>query len=55
MPPHLLGQLKLGGTMVIPAGIESAQQLLLVTKDDEGRIKTREMMPVRFSQLVTSH
>ncbi len=55
MPPHLLGQLKPGGTMVIPAGIESAQQLLLVTKDAEGRIKTREMMPVRFSQLVTSH
>ena len=55
MPPHLLGQLKPGGTMVIPAGIESAQQLLLVTKNAEGRIKTREMMAVRFSQLVTSH
>ena len=34
---------------------ESAQQLLLVTRDAEGRIKTREMMAVRFSQLVTSH
>ncbi len=55
MPPHLLGQLKPRGTMVIPAGIESAQQLLLVTKDDGGRIKTREIMPVRFAQLVTSH
>ena len=55
MPPHLLGQLKSGGTMVIPAGFESSQQLLHVTKDAAGRIKTREVMPVRFSQLVTSH
>ena len=55
MPPHLLGQLKPGGVMVIPAGIESAQQLLHVTKNAAGRIKTREIMPVRFSQLITSH
>ena len=55
MPPPLLSQLKPGGTMVIPAGIESAQQLLLVTKDAEGRIETREIMQVRFAQLVTSH
>ena len=41
--------------MVIPAGFESSQQLLHVTKDAAGRIKTREVMPVRFSQLVTSH
>ena len=34
---------------------ESAQQLLLVTRDAEGRIKTPELMALRFSLLVTSH
>jgi protein-L-isoaspartate(D-aspartate) O-methyltransferase len=55
MPPNLLGQLKPGGTMVIPAGIESDRQLLRVTKGAEEHIKAREIMPVRFAPFVTSH
>jgi protein-L-isoaspartate(D-aspartate) O-methyltransferase len=37
--------------MVIPAGLPDAQQLLLVNKDGNGRVTTKEILPVRFSQL----
>jgi len=53
--PTLLSQLKPGGRMVIPAGIEDAQQLMLVEKDADGRLHTREIMPVRFSALEVPH
>ncbi len=52
IPPPLLQQLKPGGKMVIPAGIEDSQQLMAVSKDTEGRLKTREVLPVRFSTLI---
>lgn len=55
IPPSLLTQLKAGGRMVIPAGIEDAQQLMLVEKDAAGRTRTKELIPVRFSQLVVSN
>ena len=55
MPPMLLQQLKPGGKMVIPTGLESAQQLLVVDKDENGRVATREVIPVRFSPLILSH
>ncbi len=51
IPPPLLQQLKPGGKMVIPAGLPESQQLLLVEKDDSGRTRTKEILPVRFSQL----
>jgi protein-L-isoaspartate(D-aspartate) O-methyltransferase len=51
IPPPLLHQLKTGGKMVIPAGLPDAQQLILVEKRDNGRIATKEILPVRFSQL----
>jgi len=51
IPPPLLGQLKPRGRMVVPAGIPDAQQLLLVERDGDGRIRTKEILPVRFSQL----
>ena len=54
IPPPLLDQLKPGGRMVIPAGLEEAQQLMLVQKDENGRLATEEILPVRFSQLATS-
>ena len=54
IPPALLQQLKPGGRMVIPAGLEDDQRLLLVTKDEGGRIETEEILPVRFSQLVSA-
>jgi protein-L-isoaspartate(D-aspartate) O-methyltransferase len=49
VPPPLLLQLKPGGRMVIPAGIADAQQLMLVTRDGNGRTSIREVLPVRFS------
>lgn len=49
VPPPLLGQLKAGGRMVIPAGITDAQQLMLVVKDAKGKVNMREILPVRFS------
>jgi len=51
IPPALLAQLKPGGRMAIPAGLPDAQQLLLVVKDDDGMVTTKEILPVRFSQL----
>lgn len=51
IPPALIMQLKAGGRMVIPAGLADSQQLLLVTKDEHGKIATREVLPVRFSEL----
>jgi protein-L-isoaspartate(D-aspartate) O-methyltransferase len=51
IPPPLIAQLKPGGRMVIPTGLPDAQQLMLVEKDNHGRIATTEILPVRFSQL----
>ena len=51
IPPFLLQQLKPNGKMVIPSGIPDQQQLLLVEKNDQGRISTREILAVRFSEL----
>jgi len=51
IPPPLINQLKPGGRMVIPAGLSDNQQLILVEKSASGRLSTREILPVRFSQL----
>lgn len=51
VPPTLLGQLKPGGRMVLPAGPPDAQRLVLVRKDAEGRVSQRDVLPVRFSLL----
>ncbi len=53
VPAALIQQLKPGGRMVIPAGIEDAQQLMIVDKAEDGRIDIREVLPVRFSALIT--
>jgi len=55
VPPTLLEQLGPGGRIVIPAGTEEMQQLLLVTKDEDGKVATREIIPVRFSKLEMTH
>lgn len=51
IPPPLLTQLKNGGRMVIPAGLPESQKLMLVEKGEQGAISTKEILPVRFSQL----
>jgi len=49
IPPPLLRQLKPGGRMVIPVGARFVtQQLVLVRKAADGRITTRQMLPVAF-------
>ena len=55
VPPSLIMQLKPGGRMVVPAGLEDDQRLMLVEMDDAGNLKTREVLPVCFSPLVTIH
>lgn len=55
IPTALLAQLKPGGKMIIPAGIEDAQQLLLVDKNEKGQLNVEEILPVRFSSLTISH
>jgi len=51
VPPPLIHQLKKGGKMVVPAGLPEAQELVLVNKDDTGRVTMRAILQVRFSQL----
>jgi len=55
VPPSLIMQLKPGGRMVVPAGLEDDQRLMLVEMDDAGNLKTREVLRVVFSPLVTIH
>ncbi|MCH8970946.1 MAG: protein-L-isoaspartate O-methyltransferase, partial [Acidobacteria bacterium] len=38
---------------VVPAGMPDSQQLMVVEKDETDRLKTREVIPVRFSALET--
>lgn len=52
IPAPLLNQLKPGGRLVAPVGpFEQAQMLQLITKDQTGRIRHRNIMPVRFTPL----
>jgi protein-L-isoaspartate(D-aspartate) O-methyltransferase len=52
VPPPLIRQLKPGGRMVIPVGGGFAlQHLMLVEKDEGGRVRTRQTLPVRFVPL----
>jgi protein-L-isoaspartate(D-aspartate) O-methyltransferase len=56
VPPPLLAQLKPGGRMVVPVGSSFfTQRLLLVTKDANGRVRTRSVLPVRFVPLTGDH
>jgi protein-L-isoaspartate(D-aspartate) O-methyltransferase len=52
-PQALLDELKPGGRMVIPLGGKDVQQLSVVTKDQDGEVQIREVIPVRFTQLET--
>lgn len=51
IPPLLFSQLKPGGRMVVPAGAQGSQQLMLVEKTADGRTKTKDILPVVFAAL----
>lgn len=52
IPPPLIRQLKVGGRMVIPVGAAfMVQQLMLVEKNPDGTITTRQVLPVAFVPL----
>jgi protein-L-isoaspartate(D-aspartate) O-methyltransferase len=56
IPPPLIKQLKNGGRMVIPVGSRfMVQQLLLVEKNEAGKVTTRQILPVRFVPLTGTH
>jgi protein-L-isoaspartate(D-aspartate) O-methyltransferase len=49
IPPALIRQLRSGGRMILPVENELGfQYLILVTKDKEGRLRRKNVMPVRF-------
>ncbi|MFV1950375.1 MAG: protein-L-isoaspartate(D-aspartate) O-methyltransferase [Nitrospinota bacterium] len=49
VPLPLLRQLKAGGRIVIPiGGVYDVQMLMVITKDLSGKMKTRQIIPVRF-------
>jgi protein-L-isoaspartate(D-aspartate) O-methyltransferase len=55
IPASLMHQLKPGGRMVVPAGLPDSQQLIVVEKNAiDGKLTTREILPVRFSALEDS-
>ncbi|MGD8629246.1 MAG: protein-L-isoaspartate(D-aspartate) O-methyltransferase [Gammaproteobacteria bacterium] len=56
IPPPLIRQLRPGGHMIIPVGSRfMVQQLVLVDKDENGEVTTRQILPVRFVPLTGSH
>jgi len=53
VPDALVAQLKPGGKMVIPVGAPGeTQELLLITKDRDGKSRQKSILPVRFVPLV---
>jgi protein-L-isoaspartate(D-aspartate) O-methyltransferase len=52
-PLTLLDQLKHGGRMVLPMGVDDAQVLTVVHKNADGDVCVREISPMRFTRLET--
>jgi len=56
VPNPLIQQLKPGGYMIIPVGSRfMVQQLLLIHKNGDGKIHTKQILPVRFVPLTGKH
>jgi protein-L-isoaspartate(D-aspartate) O-methyltransferase len=56
VPPPLIQQLRPGGRMVIPVGGPfQVQYLLLVEKDEQGEVSSRQVTAVRFVPLTGGH
>ncbi len=53
VPPPLIEQLALGGRMILPVeGKYGLQYLVLITKDKQGNLSRRRVLPVRFVPMV---
>jgi protein-L-isoaspartate(D-aspartate) O-methyltransferase len=48
IPPPLIAQLKDGGRMIIPVGTPFMVQQLVLVEKNKGKVKTTNLMPVRF-------
>jgi len=56
IPPPLFKQLKPGGKMIIPVkSFSQVQHLVLISKDENGAMTTRQILPVRFVPLTGKH
>jgi len=55
IPGPLIDQLKPGGRMILPVGAYGVQYLVLVTKQVDGRVRSRNVLPVRFVPLTGGH
>ena len=56
VPPPLVQQLKPGGRMIIPVGSAfMVQHLVIVEKSLQGKITTRQILPVQFVPLTGGH
>ena len=56
IPPPLVKQLKPGGRMVVPVGSRfMTQQLLVVDKRDDGKVVSRQVLPVVFVPVTGEH
>jgi protein-L-isoaspartate(D-aspartate) O-methyltransferase len=53
LPPAILDQIKPGGRIVLPLGLDEAQRLTVVDKGADGQTSVRQLIPVRFSRLET--
>lgn len=51
IPDPLLEQLKPGGKMIIPIGLRSMQNIMLINKDKNGSVNIKKLEPVLFVEL----
>ena len=51
IPQPLIDQLKTGGRLVVPVGTRR-QELKVITKNDDGTIQSKNIIPVRFVPMV---
>lgn len=51
MPEELLEQLREGGIMIIPVGPRGLQELIMVTKNPDGKIRMQSIEYVRFVEM----
>ena len=56
VPPPLIKQLKPNGHLIMPLGSRfMTQQLVVITKSNDGNLSTRQILPVRFVPLTGGH